>query len=156
MAHLSLTPQLLADLLVAAFFVTEALRRRRAPPGRTERTTMVFWGCYVITLLALNSTVPPAVMAAPPVAWIGVIPAAGGPARMAADGLAAMRSASPPARGMRWHAGGLAHIVFWIGAAAASLNVIAMLTVAVAMLAATGVGVSAESGRSRGSASAGH
>jgi hypothetical protein len=51
---------------------------------------------------------------------------------------------------MRWHAGDLAHLVFWIGAAAASLNVIALLTVAVAMLAATGV-----TGRSSGSASAG-
>ena len=55
MTHFSLTPQLIADLLVAAFFLIEALRPRRAAPHRTDRgTTVVFWGCYVITLLALN------------------------------------------------------------------------------------------------------
>jgi|RhiMethySRZTD1v2_1073278.scaffolds.fasta_scaffold203865_2 hypothetical protein len=150
MTHFSLTPQLIADLLVAAFFLIEALRPRRAAPHRTDRgTTVVFWGCYVITLLALNSAVPSAVMAAPPVAWIGVIAAAGGLARVAADRLSPVPAALP-AREMRWHAGDLAHLVFWIGAAAASLNVIALLTVAVAMLAATGV-----TGRSSGSASAG-
>ena len=41
------------------------------------------------------------------------------------------------------------NLVFWIGAAAASLNVIAMLTVAVAMLAATGVRRSVETAQSR-------
>jgi hypothetical protein len=146
-----MTPQLVADLLVVAFFLAEALRwrRQRPPLHRSSRgTTLVFWGCYVITLLALNFTAPSPVTAAPPVAWIGVIAAAGGLARIVAT-LVAMRSAGAPSRETRRFPESLAYLVFWIGAVTASLHVIAMLTVTVAMAAATGVLLSVETARSR-------
>ena len=144
MAHLPLTPQLVTDLLVVAFFLTGMLgrNRRSSPvlqtPGRG--TTLVFGGCYAITLVALNFTAPAPITAAPPVGWIGVLAAAGGLARIVAT-LAAPRPAGVPARR---HPDSHGNLVFWVGAAAASLNVIAMLTVTVAMLAATGVRRSAE------------
>jgi len=148
MEHLGFTPQLVADVLVVAFFLTGTLRRHRGWPPLQQSgrgTALVFRGCYAITLIALNFTAPAPVTAAPPVGWIGVLAAAGGLARVVAT-LAAARPRGAPGRGMRRHPDSLGNLVFWIGAAAASLNVIAMLTVAVAMLAATGVRLSVEAG----------
>jgi hypothetical protein len=110
-------------------------------------TTPVFWGCYLVTLLALNVPAPAPVTAEPPVGWIGVIAAAGGLARIVATLAATCSAGARPGDTVRLP-DSRGNLVFWIGAAAASLNVIAILTVAVAMLAATGVRRSAETARS--------
>ena len=152
MAHVSITPQLVADLLVAAFLVAEAVCSRGPRLEQTDRgATVVFRGCCVVTLLALNSAAPSLVTAAAPIGWIGVIAAASGLVRILAT-LVAARAA--PSRWVRRQADSLGNLVFWIGAATASLNVIAMLTVAVATLAATGVRLSAETAGTVPSASA--
>ena len=145
MPHLGLTPQLVADILVVAFFLTGTLRRRRGWPPLQQTgggTALVFRGCYAVTLVALNFAAPAPLTAPLPVAWLGVLAAVGGLARIAAT-LAAARPACMP---VRRHPDSLGNLVFWIGAAAASLNVLAALTVAVAMLAATGVRLSVETG----------
>src|SRR5262245_53505870 len=150
MEHLPLTPHLAADVLVVAFFLTGTLRWRRGWPPLQQSgrgTALVFWGCYAVTLIALNFTAPAPITAALPVGWIGVLAAAGGLARVLAT-LAAEHPAGLSGNGTRRHPDSLGNLVFWIGAAAASLNLIAMLTVAVAMLAATGIRISVETARS--------
>lgn len=97
-------------------------------------TALVFRGCYVIALLALNTTVLSPITAKPLVTWIGVA--------MAACGLG-LRIAAPGGTGWR-HACRLGNPLFWIGVTTASGNLVAALTVTVAMLAATGVLFSAE------------
>src|SRR5262245_49794567 len=114
MAHLSLTPQLCADLLIGAFFLTEAVRWRwrRSPLYRSERgTTLVYWGCYVTTLLTLNFATPSQLTAETPVGWLGVMAATGGLARMLAT-LAAARTSATQSVGNRGHPHSLGHLVF--------------------------------------------
>src|SRR5262245_25173569 len=145
MEHFAFTPQLVADVLIVVFFVAGTVRRQRRwpPPQQTRRgTTLVFGGCYAVTLIALNFSLP-APSVAPPVGWIGVLAAAGGLARIVAT-IAALPPDGLPRRDVRRYPDSLGNLAFWIGASAASLNLIAMLTVAVAMLAATGVRLSLE------------
>lgn len=97
-------------------------------------TTLVFRGGYVIALLALNTTVLSPVTAKPLIAWIGVVVAACG---------FSLRITARGSTGWR-HACRLGNPLFWIGVTTASGNLVAALTVTVAMLAATGVLFSAE------------
>ncbi len=150
MLQIVFTPQVVADLLIAMFAAIEALRWRRAGTMTTRAdrgTTLVFWGCYAITLLALNATIPSPVAVAPQIGWIGTIFAACGLA--ARIGIARAEGLFPgtvPAlrRRANRRLDALGNLVLWIGAAAASENLIVVLTVTVAMLPATVLRNSAE------------
>lgn len=146
------TPQFITDLLIVALAAIETLRWRRAGmmTTRPDRgTTLVFWGCYAITLLALNATIPSPMAAAPQIGWIGTIFAACGlGGRIGVAWVEGLFSGSAPAS--RRAASGnrrldlLGNLVLWVGAAAASENLIVVLTVTVAMLPATVLRNSAE------------
>ncbi len=152
MLQIVLTPQVTADLLIVAFAAIEALRWRRAGKMTTRAdrgTTLVFWGCYAITFLALNVTIPSPAAVAPEIAWIGTLFAACGFVARAgvawAEGL--FSSAEPaPRRAVagRRRLDSLGNLVLWIGAAGASENLIVVLTVTVALLPATVLRNSAE------------
>ena len=143
-----LTPRLVANLLILAFFANEAVRWRgaRPPAAANDGTTMVFRSCYAIALLALNSPIPSPVMAVAQVVWLGIFAAACGFGALVEATLAMSRQGDGSATERR------GNVVFWIGATAASGNVVAALTVTVLMLAATGVLASAPKGHSVGNA----
>lgn len=136
MPSFALTPTLIANLLILTYAAMEALRWRlgRQSVSASDRgTTLVFCGCYVIALLALNTTILSPVTAKPLITWIGVATATCGLGlRIAARGIG--RLGQPL----------LGHLLLWIGVTTASGNLVAALTVAVAMLAATGVLLSAQ------------
>ena len=141
-----LTPQHITNLLIVAFFANEAVRWRGARPPRPadDGTTMVFRSCYAIAILALNSPIPSPVVAVAQVVWLGIFAAACGLGALIEATLAMKKQ--PRADGWRrsdWRG----NVVFWIGATAASGNVVAALTVTVLMLAATGVLASGSKGR---------
>lgn len=127
-----LTPSLIADLLILAYVAMETVRWRLGPRSASisdRGTALVFRGGYVIALLALNTTVLSPVTAKPLITWIGVA--------VAACGLG-VRIAARDGTGWR-HACRLGKPLLWIGVTTASGNLVAALTVTVAMLAATGV-----------------
>lgn len=142
MPSFALTPSLMANLLILVYVAMAALRWRlgRQFVSASDRgTTLVFCGCYVIALLALNTTVLSSVTTKPLIAWIGVAAAACG---------LVVRIAARDGTGRR-HTGLLGNLLLWIGVTTASGNLVAALTVAVAMLAATGVLLSAEAAREK-------
>jgi hypothetical protein len=138
------TPQLFANLLIVSFFAIEALRWRGERPPRVAAdrgTTVVFRSCYVLALLELNTTILSPIMAAPQVVWMGIFGATCSLGALMAAVIATKKrlAGMPHVEGGRRSADRCAHVVFWIGATTASGNVIAALTVTVAMLAATTV-----------------
>jgi hypothetical protein len=152
MEHALLTPQLAADLLLLSFFAVEVLRWRRnwLPVAAANRgTATVFWGCYLVALFTLNWDIPSPVALGPEISWLGVAAASAGLCARIAATINAARRGGPPEADMR-HSDQLGRLVLWIGAASASANAIAALTVAVAMLAATGVLASDSRERSLG------
>ena len=145
-----MTPQITADLLIVIFVLVEVQRRRHAgtmAPRADRGTALVFWGCYAITLLALNFTIPSPVPAALHFGWLGTIIAVcglGARVGMAcADGVFPGSVLAPRPAGSR-RLDFIANLAFWIGAAAASENLIVVLTVTVAMLPAAVLRNSAE------------
>ena len=152
MKHALFAPWVAADLLLVAFFAVEVLRWRRnwmPVPAANRGTATVFWGCYLVALLALNWDIPSPVALGPEIAWLGVAAAAAGLCARIAATIGAARRGRPPEGDAR-HSDRLGRLVLWIGAASASGNAIAALTVAVAMLAATGVLASESKGPSLG------
>ena len=153
MSQTVVTPQLVANLLVAAFAALEVLRWRRAGTmtSRVDRgTTLVFWGCYAIALLALNTTIPSPITTTPQVTWGAVVAASCGLAARIGAALVAGTPGRAPAPLRAWAAhpylDSFSSVAIWVGATAASGNLIATLTVAVAMLAAIGVRSSEQRG----------
>jgi hypothetical protein len=133
------TPQLVANLLIVGYFAVEALRWRGKQPLRAAAdrgTTVVFRGCYVMALLALNTTIPLPIMAAPQLVWMGIFAAA---CSLGALMAAAIATRKRHAEVRHQPAERCVNVVFWVGATTASGNIIAALTVTVAMLAATTV-----------------
>jgi hypothetical protein len=135
-----LTPQHVTNLLILAFFANEAVRWRGAhsPGVAGDSATMIFRSCYAIAVLALNSPIPLPVMAAPQIVWMGIFATACGLGALVEATVSMKREARAAEDGWR-HADRRGNLAFWIGATTASGNVIAALTVAVMMLAATGV-----------------
>lgn len=122
----------MADLLILAYVAMEVLRWRLAPKSTSvsdRGTTLIFCGCYVIALLALNTAILSSVAAKPLITWIGVA--------AAVLGLCLRIATHDDTRR-------LGHLLLWIGVTTASGNLVAALTVTVAMLAATGVLLSTE------------
>src|SRR5262245_50294461 len=146
MEHGPITPQLAADFLLAAVFAIEAMRKQRnwaLLHANNRGTTPVFWGCYALTLLALNADIPSPAATGAEIAWIGVGAAVAGLGAHLDATVAAARRV-----GLDWgRTGRRGKLVLWVGAAAASTNVIVTLSVAVAMLAATGISAAESSGK---------
>ena len=152
----SLDPRFMAAVLIAIFAMLEAMRwrhRRSAqlrPVIHTDRgTTTVLGGCCGITVLALLWPESPPLALAPIGTWAGVV--------ICVCGLG-LRSWAAHALQQRDQAGNttlrhgpyriilhpnyLGNFAFWCGAAMTSGNLVASLTVAVAMLAAYVVRIS--------------
>ena len=150
MPHDLLTPQFFANLLVVGFFAIEAWRRRGQPASSAsaERgATLVLRGCYVLALIAVNIPIPSTIVAAPQVVWMGIFAAACGLGAHIQTALATRRLPGPlGAKHGRMPAEARGIIVFWIGTATASGNLVAAFTIAVAMFAATGVKLSTDRG----------
>lgn len=146
------TPHVAGNTLIAAWLALEAAARvirvdtRRA--GTDDRGAgLVLWGCYIVAALALNLEGSPLIVLPPFIERIGIAAAAGGLAIRAVLLFPPVRPRVNGAeRGTRMlrrsRASRLGNLVFWMGVAGASGNLIAMLTVMVAISAATAVALS--------------
>ena len=146
------TPHVAGNTLIAAWLAVEAAARvirvktRRA--GVDDRGAgLVLWGCYIVAALALNVEGSPLLVLPRIVEHIGIAAAGGGLAIRAALLFAPLR---PPAGGAEREtrtlrdsrASRFSNLAFWMGVTGASGNLIAMLTVMVAISAATAVALS--------------
>jgi protein-S-isoprenylcysteine O-methyltransferase Ste14 len=159
-----LDPHSLANLLIAAFLALETLQWRRGSgvPARTTTdpdrgTTAVLVGCYGVVVLVLNWPGLPAPPLPLRIEWGGIAVAVGG-LTLRGWAIMVMRrhatdSASPsrvqhvirrgPYRIIR-HPAYLGSLAMWLGATAASGNVIALVSLTVVMLSAYAVRISSE------------
>lgn len=161
---MELAPQPVADLLIAAFAALEVLRWRHGDYARTHAhanpnrgTTAVLIGCYGVAVLALNGSAPSSLPLPCWAAWTGIAVGLGGLAlrwwavkllwahsvRPAAAGALPRVIGRGPYRIIR-HPVYLSNLAIWFGATMASGNLIALITVVVAMLAAYAVRISSE------------
>jgi protein-S-isoprenylcysteine O-methyltransferase Ste14 len=151
--------QYCAGLLILAFTTLEALRWRRSGhtrmrADRDRGTTAVLAGCYVIAVLALSGSAPSFLFLPGWARWAGIALGTGGIAlRGWADSLlqASGIDANLAPRLDRWgpyrvvrHPGYLGNLLLWTGVTLGSGNLIAAITIAVAMLAAYVVRISSE------------
>jgi len=157
-------PQPVADLLIAAFAALEALRWRRGDYAHTplyanpnHGTTAVLIGCYGVAVLALNWSAPSPLPLPRWAEWTGIAVGLSGLAlrwwavkllwlhaiHQADVGAMPRVIRRGPYRIIR-HPAYLGNLAFWFGATMASGNLIALITVVVAMLAAYAVRISSE------------
>jgi protein-S-isoprenylcysteine O-methyltransferase Ste14 len=153
-------PRYAADLLIVAFATLKALRWRRGDSLRTRSslrvdrgTTAVLIGCYGIALLAIHGYAPSLVSLPHEAEWCGIaLSAAGLALHWWAERLLRphhpLRSAPGelrrgPYRVVRYP-DYLGNIAFWSGVTMASGNLIATITLVVALLASYAVRISSE------------
>jgi protein-S-isoprenylcysteine O-methyltransferase Ste14 len=135
-------PRMVADAVLAAFVVTELLSpgakawRSRLLHEGDRGTTAVVMGCLAVALVALNTSVLPGYAISRAVEWLG---AAAGVCGLGLRWWAIATRTDPGGRVHRGpyrlirHPGYLAIGIAWIGATAASGNLTAVLTVALAV-----------------------
>ncbi|MFN7087479.1 MAG: methyltransferase [Burkholderiales bacterium] len=152
-------PPSIADLLIAAFAALEALRWRRGDYARTlpyanpnRGTTAVLIGCYGVAVLTLNWSAPSPLPLPRWAEWTGIAVGLGGLVlrwwAVKLPWLHAIRPADAGAMPRVIRCGPyriihqpvyLGNLAIWFGVTMASGNLIALITVVVAMVAAYAV-----------------